>query len=307
MRLDLGINTCFAVKRWPLPSDWAPLVRDCLHLRIVEHSFDLVDVKSGSASRQAEAVRLGISTCGLEVRSTFTGLAAYSSNMLLSPDLSERNAAMDWYRSALSFSQSIGAIATGGHVGAYSVSDWGDPEARSARWRSLHESLQALAADARAAGQTAILVENLASEREPSTMAMVRDLLMEADESHAAILLALDVGHMCVSGTYGLDRDPYSWLRRFGRVAFEVQLQQTDASGDHHWPFTPAANSHGRINADRVIDALGEGGVDRLSLILEIIPPFEQNDASVLDDLIATVDYWKEALSRRGVLNESPA
>jgi hypothetical protein len=41
MRLRLGINNCFAVKRWPRPEDWAPVIRDRLDLRLVQHSFDL--------------------------------------------------------------------------------------------------------------------------------------------------------------------------------------------------------------------------------------------------------------------------
>jgi D-erythrulose 1-phosphate 3-epimerase len=68
-----------------------------------------------------------------------------------------------------------------------------------------------------------------------------------------------------------------------------------------HWPFTREANARGRIEADRVIDALGEDGVEELALILEVIPAFEQDDDIVLDDLAASVDYWREALSRRGV------
>jgi sugar phosphate isomerase/epimerase len=130
---------------------------------------------------------------------------------------------------------------------------------------------------------------------------MIRDLMVDADDGHSAVRLALDVGHMCVPGTTGADRDPYAWLRELGNAAFEVQLQQSDASGDHHWPFTAEANRLGRIDADRVIDALGESGVEAMPLILEIIPPFEQDDASVLDDLEASVGYWSEALARRGV------
>ena len=121
----------------------------------------------------------------------------------------------------------------------------------------------------------------------------------------AAIALCLDVGHMCVPGTSGDDRDPYAWLRRLGSRAPMIQLQQSDAEGDHHWPFTVDRNRAGRIEADRVIDALGEGGVERTDLLLEVIPPFEQDDASVVDDLRASVDYWREALSRRGVLDPS--
>jgi hypothetical protein len=52
-----------------------------------------------------------------------------------------------------------------------------------------------------------------------------------------------------------------------------------------------------------VVDALGEGRVSESVLILEVIPPFEQADGAVLDDLAASVDYWREALARRGVLD----
>ena len=36
--------------------------------------------------------------------------------------------------------------------------------------------------------------------------------------------------------------------------------------------------------------------------MLEIIPAFEQEDDAVLNDLAISVDYWREALARRGVL-----
>ena len=42
----LGINTCFAVKRWPQPERWATLVRDEFGLDLVQHSLDLVDLDS---------------------------------------------------------------------------------------------------------------------------------------------------------------------------------------------------------------------------------------------------------------------
>jgi hypothetical protein len=64
----------------------------------------------------------------------------------------------------------------------------------------------------------------------------------------------------------------------------------------------PGGPRSGRIDADRVLDALGEGGVEELALILEVIPAFEQEDGSVIDALKASVYYWLEALARRGAL-----
>ena len=304
MRLQLGINTCFAVKRWPRPDDWAPVVRDRLGLRLVQHSLDLVDTAAPAErlASQAAEVRAAVDEHGLELHSTFTGLAAYSANLLLAPDAVDREAALAWYRRIVGLTAKVGGRATGGHVGCFSVPDWRDPARRSHLWNGLQRSLAELATDARSAGLEYLVVENLAVAREPSTMAMIGELLDDGDAACVPIRLCLDLGHMVVPGTSGPDRDPYAWLRSLGRSAPIIQLQQSDPEGDHHWPFTKADNAIGRIAADRVIDALGEGGVEESALVLEVIPPFEQDDDTVLSDLAESVDYWREALSRRGVL-----
>lgn len=303
MRLSLSVNTCFAVKRWPSPGEWMDVVRDRLGLRVVQHSLDLVEppLDDASIDSLSSAIRVASRASGVTVESTFTGLAAYSSNMLLHPQPQARASARLMMRRAIDFTARIGAVATGGHVGACSVHDWNDQRVRAERWIDLKASLATLAADAWHAGLDCLVVENLAAAREPSTMAMVRDLLTNGDSARVPIRLCLDVGHMCVPGTSGNDRDPYAWLRELGSSAPMIQLQQTDAEGDNHWPFTAARNAMGRIDADRLINALEDGGVDESTLILEVIPPFEQRDDDVLDDMRASVDYWRDALSRRGV------
>lgn len=298
MQLRLGIDDCFAVKRWPLTSDWGPIVRDRLGLKLIQHTFDLIDLDVDDP----RSLRQDLADLGLELHSTFTGLAAYSSNLLLHPAPQARRATEAWYGAAIAWTAAAGGRATGGHVGAFSVADWTDTGARRERWSELRASLERLAGEARTAGLDHLLVENLAAAREPSTMPMIHDLVTDGDAHHVPIRLCLDVGHMCVPGTSGPERDPYSWLAAMGALATVVQLQQSDANGDHHWPFTTARNTEGRIDADRAIDALGEGGVETCALMLEVIPAFEQPDDEVLDDLVASVDYWREALDRRGVL-----
>lgn len=300
MHLRLGIDDCFAVKRWPRPDDWIPIVRDRLGLRLVQHSLDLVP--DGESPTAAATVGQAIRAAGLELHSTFTGLAAYSANLLLDPDPTGRDRAIAWYRWVIEWTASAGGTMTGGHVGAFSVGDWRGPARRAERWAGLQAGLGELTAAARSAGLEALLVENLAAAREPSTMAMIRDLLTDGAAERVPVRLCLDVGHMCVPGTSGPDRDPYAWLRALGSMAPVVQLQQSDADGDHHWPFTPERNAAGRIDADRVIAALGEGGTKATALVLEIIPPFEQDDDAVLADLDVSVGYWRAALDRHGVL-----
>ncbi len=297
---QLGINTCFAVKRWPQPSGWASVVRNELGLGLVQHSLDLVGFETGRAGLAAQAaeVRRACRDHGLILHSTFTGLAAYSANLLLHPGPAQRDAALRWYRRVIEFTAETGALATGGHVGAYSVPDFEDRARRAALWRHLQEALANLAACARQAGLAALMVENLASAREPSTIAAIRSLLRRGDGHHVPVLACIDVGHQCVPGSSGDDADPYAWLRRLAPSAAVIQLQQSDAAADRHWPFTTETNSMGRIEAPKVLRAIEASGAAEAVLILEIIHPSEVADDAVLADLRASADYWLRHLAR---------
>ena len=303
MRVRLGINTCFAVKRWPRPADWAPLVRDELGLDTVELSLDLVEDIATPAAREEAAgqLRRALIHYGLRADTLFTGLAAYSLPLLMHPDAGRRQAASDWYRAVIDLAAQAGVRGAGGHVGAMSVPDWRDPARRAERWAGLQQALGELAAAARTAGLEYLLVENLASQREPSTMDGLASLLTDGDAGRVPVRLCLDVGHQCVPGTAGAERDPYAWLARFGGQLAEVQLQQSDGCGDHHWPFTAERNQGGLIDPGRVLDALAAAGAQDVLLILEVIPPFEQDDDEVLADLRASARLWKAALGERGL------
>jgi D-erythrulose 1-phosphate 3-epimerase len=295
--MEFGINTCFAVKRWPRPADWASVVRDRLGLDLVQLSLDLIDLAGSEATLRRVAADHLAATAAHDIRmdSVFTGLGAYSANLLLHPEEASRDAAQAWFRSAIEFSAMIGATSMGGHVGAFSVPDWADPGRRAALWSELKQRLADLAEDAHRHGLEALLIENLAVRREPSTMADIEELITDGDATHVAIRLCLDVGHMCVTGTTGDDRDPYAWLARLGPRSAVIQLQQSDADGDHHWPFTRSSAALGRIDPARVLEALGPGST--APLFLEIIPSFEQPDDQVVADLVESVATWRAVLA----------
>ena len=309
MRVRLGINTCFGVKRWPRPADWATVVRDDLGLDLVELSLDLLEGFETPEGRRRVAGenRAALAEAGLTARGTFTGLIAYSRNLLLHPSPRARHEALRWFEAVVDLSAELGVTGTGGHVGAMSAPDWRDPLIVAERWDGLKADLATLSARARRAGLGYFLVENLVPVREPATMAQVADLLVPGDVDHVPIGLCLDLGHMCVPGSVGPEADPYAWLSRFGAELLEVQLQQSDASGDHHWPFTPERNRQGRIEAGRVLDTLASSGAREVTLILEIIPGWEQPDEEVRADLVASVEYWRTAIADRGLDREPVA
>ena len=298
MKVTFGINNCFAVKRWPHPSEWAAVVRDELELTVVQHSLDLTDL-TGDVDLDAEAgaVRAACDDAGLRVHSVFTGLVAYSANLMLAPDEAERQRGFDLWSRAIMLAARVGAVSAGGHVGSLSRPDADDARRRALRWSELRVRLAELSAFAAQLGLGALLVENMACDREPCRITEVESLLTSGDPGHAPVTLCLDIGHQCVPGTGGEEADPYAWLRRLGARTTVVHLQQSDADGDHHWPFTAAYNERGRIRADAVLDALAASGADEVTLVLEVVPPFEAADGAVLSELRESVLYWREALS----------
>jgi hypothetical protein len=67
----------------------------------------------------------------------------------------------------------------------------------------------------------------------------------------------------------------------------------------HHWPFTAAYNAQGRIEAERVLEALDASGAGEVALVLEVIPSFEQDDDLVLAELAESAEHWRAALDAR--------
>ena len=297
-RFRLGINTCFALKRWPRPEDWAAVISNDLGLDLVELTEDLLEGMDVPGERPLAIgrTRAALADHGLAAETTFTGLNAFGSNLLMHPDPKRRAAGVAWYRDLVDVTSELGAVATGGHVGTMSVPDWSAPERREARATDLRQSMDTIAAHARRAGLEFLLLENLPSPREPSTFAWIDDLLSDGDDDHVPWRLCFDVGHTCTPGATDAELDPYAWPDRFaGRIA-EVQLQQTDGQGDHHWQFSAARNLEGIVDAARLLRALDTTTSGEIRLILEIIPPGEQSDDDVLAELKESVGYWRDAI-----------
>ena len=82
----------------------------------------------------------------------------------------------------------------------------------------------------------------------------------------------------------------------WGRKSEWCTRQQSDTAGDRHWPFTEALNRRGRIRAELVLEALEASGAQGAILILEVIHAFEADENRVLDEMQASVEYWKAAL-----------
>jgi sugar phosphate isomerase/epimerase len=300
-RLHLGINNCFAVKRWPEPEQWLSIVKNDLGLDCCQFSLDLVDplLDQVALSAYATDVRKLAEQFNVLIHSTFTGLAAYSWSQLLHPQEAMRNAAMRWYEQAISFTAQLGAWGTGGHIGAFSVQDAADPTRRDALTMELYDRLNLLARSAAKAGLQFFMFENMAVAREfGHSIEEAMALAAFSAENGVPFVLCLDVGHPCALHTGTKSDDYLAWFAQEWPYPPIVHLQQTDHSGDHHWPFTGKYNREGMIKAESVLTAIKQWSTaGDIHLFLEPIHPFEENDQQVLQDLRESVLYWKEAMS----------
>jgi sugar phosphate isomerase/epimerase len=299
--LHLGINTCFAVKRWPEPEQWVRIVTDELGLDCCQFSLDLVDPLFDEAATHAYAgrVREVAAACHLTLHSTFTGLAAYSWSQLLHPDAAMREAAMRWYERAIDFTVSLGARGTGGHIGAFSVQDAASQERTQLLLRELQERLSALSRYAAQRGLDFLLFENMAVEREWGHSIEQAQWLTQLDmQGGVPLVLCLDLGHPCALHTGTISDDYLAWFAQPWPRQPIVHLQQSDRTGDHHWPFTRQYNAQGMVQAEQVMASIATWQArEDVYLFLEPIHPFEANDSSVLDDLRESVAYWRGAIS----------
>lgn len=299
--IHLGINTCFAVKRWPEPERWIHLVKDELGLDCCQFSFDLVDPQSDPAALAAYAnvVRTAAEQHQLLIHSTFTGLAAYSWSQLLHPLETMREAATRWYERAIDFTAQLGAWGTGGHIGAFSVEDAANTTRKQALLGEMIERLNALSAYARQQGLQFMLFENMAVTREYGhSIEEAQALLNSVTGPGVPLVLCFDVGHAWTLLT-GTSSDNYlTWLKHRWPRSPVLHLQQTDRGADRHWPFTPTYNKLGLVEARPIVQAIHHWPYEQdIYLFLEPIHAFEADDATVINELKESVEYWRTALN----------
>ena len=182
--------------------------------------------------------------------------------------------------------------------------DWTDPD-RRARALGGPAARRSTAWPARRApaGLEYLMVENLAAAREPSTMAMIRDLLDRRRRRRASRSGSASTSGTCACpGRRGADRDPYAWLRELGpvgagRPAPAVRRRRATTTGRSPPERNAAGPDRRRPGPRRARRGRRRG--DR---------PDPRGDPAVragrrrrsLDDLVASVDYWREALVDAG-------
>jgi len=300
-KIKLGINNCFAVKRWPEPEEWCRIIKEEFDLTYVQFTFDLVDplVNKPARPKISQDIAKVAKEFGLTIYTTFTGLSFYSFNQLLHPDIRIREQALRFCEEVILMTSELGVKATGGPLGAFSVKDFNNPKRREYLTNYLIESLQYLADFASSLGQKYLLWEPTPLSRELTETREKTQRFYEQVNKDAKIpiLFCLDVGHQCIRDASEKDKDPYTWIKQFAHISPVIHIQQTDGAFDRHWPFTSEYNRKGIIDLQKVVQAINQSQAEEVVLVLEVVHPFEEDENKVLSDIKESINYWKKVIN----------
>jgi sugar phosphate isomerase/epimerase len=280
--MDVGVNLCFAIKRWPEPEQWARIVREELGAESVQFTMDLIDPWWPADLRAAMAARARseAGARGIAIHSVQIGLAGYTYNGLLHPDAAARGIAEDWWRRSIDMAAELGARAVGGPVGALSVADAASPERRAVLYDEVVERLGHLAGHAAEAGLEALLVEPTPLPREiPSTVAEARQLVADTSGGAVPILFVLDVGHALYRPLYGEDASLVPWLAELRHSIGVLHLQNHDYRADAHWGWPDPRGAYDPAGFFREVR---DAGLEDVPVFIEVFSPFEQADDEIL-------------------------
>jgi sugar phosphate isomerase/epimerase len=300
MNVTLGINTGFAINRFPEPEEWTRIVAEELGLDTVQFTADLLNpfLPESLVEREAEKIRNCCERYGIRVQSAFTS-AFTRVNHLMHPDPDIRREWVEWFKRFFRLSRSLGAEGSGSHFGILSVRDNADEDVRCERiagavacWRELSETAAEL-------GFQYLLFEPMSVPRElGETIAATEELLDLCTGFAVPMRLCLDVDHGDLASPDPRDTNAHDWIRAFGPVSPCIHIKQSLKDKSGHHPFTEKWNERGAIVPEEILDTMRASGIENCTLLLEISHrerwPAEQ---SVLADLKASADYWRPAVA----------
>ncbi len=294
LNLKLGINTGFAINRFPEPEVWLKIVGHDLDLRYAQLLPDILNPfwPKDIFDELVKQTLFYAEKYEVTIESLMTG-AQMRTNHLMHPNPKMQQMWLDWFKRVVDLAVKLGAEQVGSHFGTISVNDYNNPAISSRRIEEGIANWKHLAEYAAEAGLQGLFFETMSIPREMAhTIAEARNLIERVNDGAALpISLCLDIGH----AAHPDERDPYRWVRELAPQAYMIHLQQTEQSHSQHHPFTPDYNATGIIHPEPTLAALTESGAaGTIHLSLEI--GHRENYATefrVLDDLKASVNHWR--------------
>lgn len=299
MDVTLGINTGFAINRFPEPDDWTRIVAEELGLHTVQFTADLLNpfLPNEIVAKEAAKIRELCDRYDIRIQTTFTS-AFTRVNHLLHPTPEIQRVWVDWFKSFLRLTRDLGAEGGGSHFGILTVRDNEAPAVRERRIQQGVDAWRELADYGAELGLQYLIFEPMSIPRElAETIPATETLLARCEGFAIPMRLCLDVDHGDLSSPDPNDTNPHAWIRAFGRRSPCIHIKQSLKDKGGHYPFTPQWNERGAIIPDQILDTMRQSGIEKCTLLLEISHRERwPSDYSVISDLKQSVSYWRPAI-----------
>jgi hypothetical protein len=200
-----------------------------------------------------------------------------------------------WWERAIDVAAAIGSRGAGGPVGAMSLTSCGEQE-RQWRFEELVETFGILQRRGADRGLEFLLIEPTPLLREiPHEVEEARELSAALRGGAIPVRFVIDNGHTDYRPLYGdEDASLQRWLEALGEDVGVLHLQNTDRRSDSHWGWP---DPRGDVDVAAWHQTVRAAGLDDLAAFLEIVYPFELDDAAALENLRSSVAHCRAALA----------
>ncbi|TNC63476.1 TIM barrel protein [Rubellimicrobium roseum] len=297
MPLTLSLNTNPLVNRFAEPDDLIDTIARDLRIRDVQltHEFINPSWPGPVIRRLTRDMGAALRRTGVRVTSGMTGPYGRL-NHFGHPDAEVRRYYIDWFKTFADIIADLGGQSVGTQFAILTYKDYDDPARREDLIRIAIDCWAEVAAHAKAAGLSYLFWEPMSIGREfGETIRSCLDLQQRLTAADLAIPMWMmaDIDHGDVTSPDPDDTDPYAWARAVPRLSPIIHVKQSMMDKGGHRPFTAQHNARGRVQPERLLTALAEGGARDNEICLELSwKEREPDDRRVVAELAESVAYW---------------
>ena len=300
MNIQFGINTGFAVNRFPLHQDWISLISDTFGLEFAQLTADIINPSLPDKIYYENAKLISIYTKknNLVINSLFTG-AFTRVNHFSHPDKNIRNYWQQWFQKFVNLAEILEVESIGSHLGILTFYDEKNIKLRKLRTEQCINEWHKLAYYASSRGLKFITWEPMSIAREfGETINKCKKIHKKLNQnSPLPFKLCLDVDHGDVQSKNPKDTNPYIWLEELVNDSSELHLKQSNKNKMGHWPFTNEYNRTGKIVPNKILNIIKSSKHSSYKLFLELSfkerQPFDKN---IIKTIKESVKYWQSFL-----------
>jgi D-erythrulose 1-phosphate 3-epimerase len=297
MTLTLSINTNPLVNRFADPDDLMTTISRDIRVRDVQLTHEFINPAwpAETIRKITRQMQQAQAHTGVRVTSGMTGPSGRL-NHFGAPDVDVRRYYVGWFKRFSDTIADLGGASVGTQFAILTYHDYDAPDRRKTLLQQTVDCWAEVADAAKSSGLQYLMWEPMSVGREfgetiDATLALQE--LIDAAGFSIPLKMMVDIDHGDVESANPDDYDPYAWARMAPRYSPIIHIKQSLMDKGGHRPFTAEFNARGRIEPERLIAALQDGGATDNEICLELsFREREPTDRQVVPHLAESVAFW---------------